>query len=169
MDDRVNERDGHMWRTGPHCKGKFGKERHDRRSTYSIWASSRSGRNCNSSWILEICHCTTESQKLGAAHRRAEKDKAITGGRDFRREAIKIRVRFRRDVKEGLGAIEPQTTSRPLLLNDRALSRSRAEPHKVLSSRYQLFNRRVGTSDCILSIIGCRVTEKPRRPRGSPC
>ena len=119
MDDRVNERDGHMWRTGPYCKGKFGKERHDRRSTYSIWASSRSGRNCNSSWILEICHCTTESQKLGGAHRRAEKDKAITGDRDFRREAIKIRVRVRRDVEEGLGAIEPQTTSRPLLLNDR--------------------------------------------------
>ena len=108
--------------------------------------------------------------KTWRAHRRAEKDKAITGGRDFRREAIKIRVRVRRDVEEGLGAIEPQTTSRPLLLNDgKGLSRFRAEPHKVLSSRYQLFNRRVGTSDCILSIIGCRVSEKPRGPRGSPC
>ena len=53
------------------------------------------------------------------AHRRAEKDKAITGGRDFRREAIKIRVRVRRDVEKGLGAIEPQTMSRPLLLNDK--------------------------------------------------
>ena len=86
--------------------------------------------------------------KTWRAHRRAEKHKAITGGRDFRRKAIKIRVRVRRDVEEGLGAIEPQTTRGPSSsMIERALSRSRAEPHKVPSSRYQLFNRRVGTSD----------------------
>ena len=57
------------------------------------------------------------NHKTWRAHRRAEKHKAITGGRDFRRKAIKIRVRVRRDVEEGLGAIEPQTPN--LLLNDR--------------------------------------------------
>ena len=36
---------------------------------------------------------------------------------------------------------------------ERALSRSRAEPHKVPSSRYQLFNKRVGFNIIIIITV----------------